>query len=106
MRSSNSKAEEYNELEQQYIDGEITEKEMEAEMEKLMQTGDDFLDEQPDMTSDLVFRAREIGQILGLVAVAGLTIFVFLMTKSAALLPMLVLGFVALLAYGRVRGAG
>ena len=104
-----AKAKKYDELQEQFINDEITEQEMEERMDRLFESGEDFLEaevsEGPDMTSEAAFRAKEVGQILAFVAVAGLAVFVFLMTKGAALLPMIAIGFIGLLAYGRFKGA-
>lgn len=104
------KVEKYEELQEKFINDEISEAEMEAEMDRLFESGDDFLDaepveqETPDMTSEATFRLKEVGQIVAFVGIAGLAIFLFLITKGMALLPMIVTGIIALLAYSRFNG--
>jgi len=104
-----AKAQKYDELQQKFINDEISEEEMEERMDRLFESGEDFLEaevsEGPDMTSKAAFRVKEIGQILAFTGIAGLAIYVFLMTKGAALLPMIVIGIIALLAYSRYKGA-
>ena len=103
-----AKAEKYDELQQKFINDEISEEEMEERMDRLFDSGDDFLDTEvsdgPDMTSEAAFRLKEIGQIVGFLGVAGVAVYIFFMTKGAALLPMLVIGLIALLAYSRYKG--
>lgn len=104
------KVEKYEELQEKFINDEISEAEMEAEMDRLFESGDDFLDaepveqETPDMTSEATFRLKEVGQIVAFVGIAGLAIFLFIITKGMALLPMIVTGIIALLAYSRFNG--
>lgn len=104
------KVEKYEELQEKFINDEISEEEMETEMDRLFESGDDFLDaepveqETPDMTSEATFRLKEVGQIVAFVGIAGLAIFLFLITKGMALLPMIVTGIIALLAYSRFNG--
>jgi len=104
-----AKAKKYDELQEQFINDEITEEEMEERMDRLFDSGEDFLEaevsEGPDMTSEAAFRLKEIAQVVGFVGVAGVLIYVFLMTKGAALLPMIGLAVVALLAYSRYKRA-
>lgn len=104
------KVEKYEELQEKFINDEISEEEMETEMDRLFESGDDFLDaepveqETPDMTSEAAFRLKEVGQIVAFVGIAGLAIFLFIITKGMALLPMIVTGIIALLAYSRFNG--
>jgi len=102
------KAQKYQKLQEEYEEDEISEEELEQRMDELFASGDDFLeedvDEGPDMTSEAAFRLKEIGQIVGFLGVAGVAVYIFFMTKGAALLPMLVIGLIALLAYSRYKG--
>lgn len=95
-----SKAKKHKDLEQQYIDGEISEEEFESEMNELLNSGDEFLDvEEP---SELAFRLKEIGQIVGALLLVGALFYVFLMTKGL-ILPVYVVGlFVGWLAYRKI----
>lgn len=105
---TDAKAKKYDELQQQFINDEITEAEMEERMDRLFESGEDFLEaevsEGPSTTSEVAFRLKEIGQILTFVGIAGLAVFVFLITKGAALLPLIVIGLIVVLAYARFEG--
>jgi len=105
---TDAKAKKYDELQQEFINDEITEQEMEERMDRLFESGEDFLDAEvsdgPSTTSEVAFRLKEIGQILAFVGIFGLAAFVFLITKGAALLAMIVIGFIGVLAYSRFKG--
>jgi len=103
-----TKAKKYDELQEKFINDEISEEEMEEQMDRLFESGEDFLEAEvsdgPDMTSEAAFRFKEIGQIVVFLIIAGLSIYVFLMTKGVALIPLLAVAIAVLLAYGRYEG--
>jgi len=105
MRQQQTKADRYDELMEQYVNDEITEAEMEAEMDELLESGDDFLDERDDfdgsdITNEVAFRIREIGQIVGLLAYLGIAGYIVVMMPPA--LPVVaVVTLIAAIAYAR-----
>lgn len=94
------KKEKYDELHEQYLAGDISDAQLEKEMDQLFETGDDFLDadtSEPAVdTEEVKFRIREILEIVAFfgsfIAILGLIIF----TKGAllpAIIPLILLGF-------------
>lgn len=108
MRQQQTKADRYDELMEQYLNDEITEAEMEEEMDELLASGDDFLDQRdeddgPDMAGEAAFRIREIGQIVGLLAYLGIAGYIIVMMPPA--LPVVaVVTLIVALAYARWSG--
>lgn len=93
------KVEKHDKLQQQFLDGELTEQELEEELDKLFKSGDDFLDHEPETepmvdTDDAKFRLKEIGQIITLIAV----LYGIYITKGI-IIPFLLIGAVMYFVY-------
>jgi hypothetical protein len=103
------KAEQYAELQEQFEDDEITNEELEKEMDRLFESGDEFLDVDPDArdmsetVDEAKFQARQIGEIVGLVVGVALFALASLFTAGRATLPMLLIFMVMYLAWSRFR---
>lgn len=93
------KAEKHDKLQQQFLDGELTEQELEEELDELFESGEDFLDHEPETepmvdTDDAKFRLKEIGQIIALIAV----LYGIYITKGI-IIPFLLIGAVMYFVY-------
>jgi len=60
----NMKAQKYQKLQEQYENDEITDEELEQRMDDLFESGDDFLDEDPDPSPTATERATNAGSAL------------------------------------------
>jgi len=94
-----AKAEKFDELQDQFINGELTEEEFEEELDTLFESGEDFLDHEPETepmvdTDDAKFRLKEIGQIIALITV----LYGVYITKGI-IIPFLLIGAVMYFVY-------
>lgn len=103
------KAEQYAELQEQFENDEITDEELEEEMDRLFESGDEFLDADPDARdmsetmNEVKFQARQIGEIVALVVGVTLFVLVSLFTAGRATIPMLLVAIIAGLAWSRYK---
>lgn len=99
-----AKAKKYEELQEQFVDGDISEDEFDEKLDELFESGDEFLDHEPESepivdTSNLFFRMKEIGEII--VAFGAIAVFFYaLYITKGIILPLTIpLGAVIILYY-------
>lgn len=108
------KAKKLEEAEEQYANDEITEEELEQRMDELFENGDDFLDVDLDeqkkaearaeQKDEVLFRAKEIGQLIGYAIVAAIVIGAVAITKGQIIPPLFVLAIFGWIAYSIYAG--
>lgn len=107
MTREKTKDEKYEELQEQYIEGEISDDELERQMNDLFESGDKFLEEkttEPILTDEMRFRLREIRQLLVALGVVGSFALLVILTKGIAVVPLIAIYGIALVAYLRYKG--
>lgn len=98
------KAETYDELREQFANDEISESEFEKELDELFESGDDFLNHEPESEpivdkSSVMFRVKEITEIV--FAFGSIAVFFYLLyITNGIILPLTIpLGAVIVLYY-------
>lgn len=94
-----AKAEKYDELQDKFINDELTETEFEEELDKLFESGEDFLDHEPETepvvdTDNAKFRLKEIGQIIALLGL----LYAIYITKGV-IIPFVIIAAVMYVVY-------
>ncbi len=85
------KSQKYQDLEEQYVNGEISEGELERRMEELFESGDDFLEYEeegePVVDRDEArFRLREAAQIVGAAILIPTVLYFIFITSGVGLI--------------------